>query len=89
MILAKVLGPVVATQKHEALKGRTIYVVQPVDKNKNSKRNTFLALDSVQARPGDLVLINREGNSCRQILQNDLAPVNALICGIVDDVSFL
>ena len=87
MILAKVLGPVVATQKHEALKGRTLYVVQPIDKNKNSKGNTFLALDSVQARAGDIVLINREGGSCRQILQNDLAPVNALICGIVDQIS--
>ncbi len=87
MILAKVLGPVVATQKHEALKGRTLYVVQPLDKSQNPKGNTFLALDSVQARVGDLVLINREGNSCRQILQNDLAPVNALICGIVDHLS--
>ncbi|MBI2645874.1 MAG: EutN/CcmL family microcompartment protein [Deltaproteobacteria bacterium] len=86
MILAKVLGPVVATQKHEALKGRTLYVVQPIDKNKNAKGNTFLALDSVQARVGDLVLINREGGSCRQILQNDLAPINALICGIVDQL---
>ena len=64
MILAKVVGPVVATQKHEALKGRTLYVVQPIDKNKNSKGNTFLALDSVQARAGDIVLINREGGSC-------------------------
>ena len=84
MILAKVLGPVVATQKHEALKGRTLYVVCPIDKNQTPTGNTFLALDSVQARVGDTVLVNREGNSCRQILQNDLAPVNSLICGIVD-----
>ena len=89
MILAKVLGPVVATQKHEALKGRTLYVVQPLDGHQKAKGHSFLALDSVQARVGDIVLINREGSSCRQILQNDLAPINALICGIVDHISSL
>lgn len=94
MILARVLAPVVSTIKHEALKGRSIFVVQPVppllegvsNDKQQSKGKTFLALDSVQACPGDIVLINREGNSCRQILKNELAPVNALITGIVDKV---
>ena len=86
MILAKVLGAVVSTQKHDSLRARTLYIVQPLDKNKKPKGETFLALDSVQARTGDVVLVTREGNSCRQILSNDLAPVNALISGIVDEV---
>lgn len=84
MILARVVGPVVATIKHEALKGRALFVVQPVDKDQKSKGKTFLALDSVKARIGDIVLVNREGNSCRQILKDELAPVNSLIVGIVD-----
>ncbi len=86
MILAKVLGPVVSTIKHEALRGRSLFVVQPLDKNKMPIGQTFLALDSQQARAQDIVLINREGNSCRQILENDLCPVNSLIVGIVDSV---
>lgn len=86
MILAKVLGPVVSTVKHEALRGRSLFVVQPLNHHKTPIGQIFLALDSVQARAGDIVLINREGNSCRQILENELAPVNSLIVGIVDNI---
>ena len=84
MMIARVLGPVIATIKHESLKARTIYVVQPLDDKQKPSGPTLLALDSVQARPGDVVLVTREGGSCRQILGDDLAPVNALISGIVD-----
>ena len=86
MNLAKVLGPVIATVKNPSLKGRSIFVVQPVDSKLNPVGKTVVALDSVQAGPGDIVLVTREGNSCRQILKDELAPVNALITGIVDHV---
>ena len=86
MVLARVKGPVVSTIKNEALKARTLYVVEPIDRRGRPIGKTFLALDSVQSRPGDIVLITREGNGCRQILGNELAPVNALILAIVDIV---
>lgn len=86
MMIAKVLGPVIATIKHESLKARTIYVIQPLDDAQKPKGTTLLALDSVQARPGDVVLVTREGGSCRQILKDDLAPVNSLITGIIDAI---
>ncbi len=86
MIPAKVICPVIATIKHPLLKGRAIFVVQPLDKDQKPKGKSFVALDSVQARPGDVVLVTREGNSCRQILKDELAPVNALITGIVDSI---
>ncbi|HBQ20762.1 MAG: hypothetical protein A2Z91_08170 [Deltaproteobacteria bacterium GWA2_38_16] len=82
MILAKVIGPVIATIKNPSLKARSIFVV------KTEQGKTFLALDSVQANPGDTVLITQEGNSCRQILKDELAPVNSLITGIVDTVDY-
>ena len=46
----------------------------------------FLAVDSVQAGPGDLVLAAREGNTARQILGNSSDPFHAVIVGIVDEV---
>ena len=46
----------------------------------------FLAIDSVQAGPGDLVLAAREGNTARQILGRDEDPLHAVILGIVDEV---
>ena len=84
MLLAKVVGPVVATIKHPSLQKRIIYVVQPVDKNNKAIGKSLLAVDSVQSRIGDIVLVHREGNGCREILNIPEAPVNAVIVGIVD-----
>jgi len=47
----------------------------------------FLAVDSVQAGVGDLVLAAREGNTARQILGRDEDPLHAVILGIVDAVT--
>jgi microcompartment protein CcmK/EutM len=41
----------------------------------------------VQAGPGDIVLVETEGNAARQLFQNNNAPVHSVIAGIVDEVS--
>ena len=86
MILAKVLSPLVSTQKNKSLHALKIFVVQPLDEALKPVGVSFLALDHVQAGEGDVVLICREGNGCRQMLNDDGAPVNAVIAGIVDQV---
>ncbi len=86
MTLAKVLEPVVGTEKHGSLSSQKIFVVEPLNEKLQRAGNIFLALDQVQAGPGDIVIICREGNGCRQILSDDGAPVNAVIAGIVDHV---
>ena len=51
------------------------------------KGDSFLAVDTVQAGPGDLVLVNAEGNGTRQILKSGpQTPIRSLIVGIVDTV---
>lgn len=87
MILAKVLEPVVCTIKDSNFDGKKIFVVQPVDENLKAKGVSFLAFDSMQAGPGDFVLVCREGNGCRQMWGQDQAPVNAVISAIVDSVT--
>jgi ethanolamine utilization protein EutN len=84
MILARVLESVVSTAKHSSLHALIIFSVEPVNEKLQKSGTPFLALDQVQAGPGDIVLICREGNGCRQILNDDQAPVNAVITGIVD-----
>ncbi len=84
MFIAKVIGTVVATEKHEAYQGRKIMVVQPLDLQGNSHGNSILAIDEVSAGTGDTVLVLNEGSSARQIVNNDLAPLRAVIMGIVD-----
>ena len=98
MLLAKVIGSITSTIKHPSLHARKILVVKPIvipvgssvipakaGIHFNSK--SVLALDTVQAGVGDVVLINQEGGSCRQVLQDKEAPVNHTIIGIVDYLS--
>ena len=87
MILGKIVGNVVSTMKLKIYKGYKILVVQPVLSDVNYKRNTFLAIDTVQAGPGDTVIVIDEGNSARQVFDDSTAPVRSAIVGIVDQVA--
>lgn len=87
MILCRVIGNSVSTVKHPTYQGHKIMVVQPVETDTHTPRATsFLAMDSVHAGVGDLVVAAREGNTARQILQNNDAPFHSVIVGIVDEV---
>lgn len=87
MILCRVIGNSVSTVKHPSYVGHKVMVVQPVKTDTHSVHGTsFLALDSVHAGVGDLVIAAREGNTARQILGNNDAPFHAVIVGVVDEV---
>jgi ethanolamine utilization protein EutN len=87
MLLAKVLGPVVATVKHPAFDGRALLIVQPIQPSGEPQGASFLAVDTVRAGEGDTVLVLREGSGVRQILQpKGNAPIRSIIAGIVDQV---
>ncbi len=87
MILARVIGNSVSSVKHPTYVGHKVMVVQPVETDTHTpKGTTFLALDSVHAGVGDLVVAAREGNTARQILRDNDAPFHSVIVGIVDEV---
>ena len=87
MMLAKVVGNVVSTEKHPHYKGQKILVVQPVDPEGKPKGKSLLAVDGVQAGIGDLVLVVDEGGSARMVVGDDtLVTIRTAICGIVDRV---
>ena len=86
MILAKVVGTVVTTISHPHYKNRRLLVVQPLFTEGEKPNEDFLALDNTQAGIGDTVLINREGNGARQVLNNPDACIISVIVGIVDSV---
>jgi ethanolamine utilization protein EutN len=88
MNLARVLGSVVATEKHPAFAGRTLLVVQPVDELLAPLGKSYVAADhSSSAGKGDLVLVLNEGSGVRQVLGDKHAPIRSLIVGVVDQVS--
>jgi len=84
MVLCKVIGTLVATQKNEHLKGQKILIVQPIDLDKNFIGRDILALDSVDAGVGDIVLVVQEGQSAAQVIKNKKAPVHSVIVAVVD-----
>ena len=86
MILGRVLGPVVATIKHEAYANRRILMLDRIDPAGKALGGYLVAIDAVDARPGQMVLVNDEGSSARQILNSTTAPIRSVIIGIVDDI---
>jgi len=94
MFLARVEGSVVATKKDPSMSGRKLLLVRPQlvdDKDPTQFRsgtNTIVAVDSVGAGVGELVLFC-QGSSARLAPNLKDAPVDAVIIGIVDTVDVL
>jgi len=87
LVLAKVKGNVVSTQKNTHLKGHKLLIVHPVDlNNKYIGKKDIVALDFVDAGIGDIVLLVQEGKAVQQILGHRKAPVHSVIVAVVDSI---
>ena len=87
MILARVVGNVVATQKNERYEGGRILVVQPINPDGSDDGIEMLALDSVDAGIGDTVIVVREGWSASTAATNQPgAAIDSAIVGVVDSI---
>jgi len=84
MILSKVIGTLVATQKNAHLKDHKILIVQPIDLEGNFIGRDVLALDTVDAGVGDTVLVVQEGQSAAQVIKDKKAPVHSVVVAVVD-----
>lgn len=84
MLLCKVTGTIVATQKKEQLKDKKILLCQPVSLDGKPIGRDVLALDSVDAGVGDTVLVVQEGAAAAQILKRTDVPVHSIVVAVVD-----
>ena len=85
MILAKVIGNIVSTIKHPAFNRQKLLMVQPVNLEQKSCGDLVLAVDSVGAGDGEIVVVASEGKAAGEILGlSQRSPVRSLIVGIVD-----
>jgi len=87
MILCKIIGNVVSTIKIDPYKGYKILIVVPIDPEGNPQGKSFLALDAVQAGPGDKVIVIDEGGSAALMLEDTKGTIRTVIAGIVDEVN--
>jgi ethanolamine utilization protein EutN len=86
MILARVIGEVVSTQKRPQFEGAKLLILQPETPAGGQTGSALLAIDSVGAGRGELVIAVLEGRAAGEALGRKLSPVDAAIVGIVDHV---
>lgn len=90
MILARVLGNVVATQKNARYDSARVMLCQPVTPQGEEWGATILALDSVDAGEGDTVLIVQEGWGASTAATGEPgAAIDSAIVGVVDRIDLL
>lgn len=85
MIIGRVVGTCVATQKDEKLEGMKLLVVQPTDVFGKASGSPVIAVDSVGSGIGELILY-ASGSSARQTQITQNKPVDAVIMAIVDSI---
>jgi len=90
VILAKVLGNVVATQKNERYESARVMLCQQITAEGEETGSTVLALDAVDAGVGDTVLIVQEGWSASTVSTGKPgAAIDSAIVGVVDRIDLL
>ncbi len=90
MLLAKVIGNVVATQKNQRYEGARVMLCRQITPEGEDMENTLLALDSVSAGEGDTVLIVQEGwGASTAATGTQGAAIDSAIIGVVDYVDLL
>ncbi len=87
MEIGKVTGTVVTTVGHPHFKHRKLLVVQPMYFAEEEVTDDFIALDTTNAGIGDTVLVNREGNGARAVLNNPDGAVISIVVGIIDSLN--
>lgn len=85
MQIARVIGSAVATIKDEKLTGRKLLIVREADETGQPVGKPYVAIDSVDAGTGDLVLI-AAGSSARQTTTTKDTPVDAVIMAVIDSL---
>jgi microcompartment protein CcmK/EutM len=89
MLIARVLGELVSTQKHASHEGRKLLLVQPVNLDGSDRGDAVVALDAVDAGPGDRVLLVTEGYSAMTAVERPQSPIDMAVIGFIDRVDLL
>ncbi len=87
MILGRVVGDVHSTINHPFYDARKLLIVERTHPGGEAAGGYLIAVDAVDAGPGDPVLVLDEGNGARQVFASSNAPVRSVVVGIVDRVA--
>ena len=85
MQIARVIGNVVATRKVDKIMRYKLLVVEPADLTGKPSGKHMVAIDAVQAGPGEIVFIV-EGSSARMAVPEKDVPIDTAIIAIIDAI---
>jgi len=87
MLIGRVIGDLVATQKAPSHEGRKVLVIQPLNLDGSDRGDEVLALDAVDAGVGDRVLVATEGWSAMTAVGRPQSPIDMAVIGVIDSMS--
>ncbi|HKD62728.1 MAG TPA: EutN/CcmL family microcompartment protein [Candidatus Acidoferrales bacterium] len=89
MLIARVVGDIVATQKDPSHQARKILLVQPLNLDGSDRGEAVLALDAVEAGIGERVLLSAEGFSAMTAVGRPNSPIDTAVIGVIDEVTLI
>ncbi len=89
MLIARVVGELVATQKHPSHEGRKLLLVQPLNLDGSNRGDALVAMDSVDAGMGDRVLLATEGFSAMTSVGRPGSPIDMAVIAFIDRIDVL
>ena len=87
MIIGRILGTVVSTQKDERLLGKKLLIVKPIDLDGKDQSGYVVAVDTVGAGFHEKVIVVG-GSSARMADGNKDCPIDSAIIGVIDTIDF-
>jgi ethanolamine utilization protein EutN len=89
MLIARVIGELVATQKHASHVGRKLLLVQPLNLDGTNRGDAVVALDAVDAGVGDRVLLSTDGYAASSSVGRPQSPIDMAVIGYIDQIEIL
>jgi microcompartment protein CcmK/EutM len=89
MLIARVIGELVATHKHISHEGRKLLLVQPLNLDGTDRGDAVVAMDAVDAGVGDKVLLATEGFSAMTSVGRPNSPIDMSVIGFIDHIELV
>ena len=89
MLIGRVVGELVSTQKHQSHRGRKALLVQPLNLDGTNRGDAVIAFDAVDAGIGDRVLLVTEGFSAMTAVGRPQSPIDMAVIGFIDEIDLI
>lgn len=86
MFIARVMGDVVSTHRHDHLGEKKLLLVRRLSLEEQEEGGELIALDVIGVGVGEKVLVVQEGGAARTLFGDQKIPVQAVIVGVIDRV---